>query len=37
MNNYRNGSSEPYSFLTVHTTLLADDTLRSRKNLLDSL
>ena len=27
----------PYSFLTIDTTLLADNPLRFRKNLLDSI
>ena len=30
-------TSRPYSFLTIDTTLPADDSLRFRKNLLDSL
>ena len=29
--------SEPYSFLTIDTTLPADNSLRIRKNILDSL
>ena len=33
----RKCSSEPYSFLTIDTTLPADDTLRFRKDILDSL
>ena len=33
---YRNFTKEPYSFLTIDTTLPADNPLRSRKNLLDS-
>ena len=33
----RKCASEPYSFLTIGTTLPADDSLRFRKNLLDSL
>ena len=33
---YRNCTKEPYSFLTIDTTLLADNLLRFRKNL-DSL
>ena len=37
MNIYRKCTSEPYSFLTIDTTLPADDPLRFRKNLLDSL
>ena len=31
---YKKCTSEPYSFLTIHTTLPADDPLRFRKNLL---
>ena len=34
---YRKCTSEPYSFFTIYTTLPADDPLRFRKNLLDSL
>ena len=30
-------TKQPYSFLTIDTTLPASDTLRFRKNLLDSL
>ena len=30
-------TSEPYSFLTIDITLPANDSLRFRKNLLDSL
>ena len=33
---YRNCTKKPYSFLTIDTTLLADNLLRFRKNL-DSL
>ena len=33
---YRKCTSEPYSFLTIDTTLTADNHLRFRKNLLDS-
>ena len=32
----RNFTNEPYSFLTIDTTLPADNHLRFRKNLLDS-
>ena len=32
---YRNCTNEPYSFLTIDTTLPADDPMRFRKNLLD--
>ena len=31
---YRKCTSEPYSFLTIDTTLPANDSLRFRKNLL---
>ena len=31
---YRECTKEPYSFLTIDTTLLASDPLRFRKNLL---
>ena len=34
---YRKCTSEPFSFLTIDTTLPADNLLRFRKNLLDSL
>ena len=34
---YRKCLSEPYSFLTIDTTLPANNSLRFRKNLLDSL
>ena len=34
---YRKCTSEPYSFLTIDTTLPANNSLRLRKNLLDSL
>ena len=34
---YRKCTSEPYSFLTIDTTLPAYNSLRFRKNLLDSL
>ena len=33
---YRECTKEPYSFLTVHTTLRASDSLRFRTNLFDS-
>ena len=33
----RKCTSEPYSFQTIDTTLLADNQLRFRKNLLDSV
>ena len=32
---YKKCTSEPYSFLTIDTTLPADDLLRFRKNILD--
>ena len=34
---YQKCTSEPYSFLTIDTTLPADYPLRFRKNLLDPL
>ena len=34
---YRKCTSEPYSFLTIDTTLPADNSLRFRENLLKSL
>ena len=34
---YRNCTTEPYSFLTIDTTLPADNPMRFRKNFLDSL
>ena len=34
---YKNYTKEPYCFLTIDTTLPADNHLRFRKNLLDSL
>ena len=34
---YRNCAKEPYSFLTIDTTLPADDPMRFRKNFSDSL
>ena len=37
MNIYRKCTSKPYSFLTIDTTLPANNPLRFRKNLLDSL
>ena len=33
---YRNCTKEPYSFLTIDTTLPADDPMRFRKNFSDS-
>ena len=35
-NIYRNCIKEPYSFLTIDTTLPADNPMRFRKNLLYS-
>ena len=35
MNIYRKCKSEPYSFLTIYTTLPANNPLRFRKNLID--
>ena len=37
MNIYRKCTSKPYSFLTIDTTLPADNPLRFRKNLLNPL
>ena len=37
MNIYKKCTSEPYSFLTIDTTLPANNSVRFRKNLLDSL
>ena len=34
---YREYTREPYSFLTIHTTLPASDPLIFRKKLFDSL
>ena len=34
---YRKCTKEPYTFLTIDTTLPVDNHLRFRKNLLDSL
>ena len=34
---YRKSTGEPDSFLTIDTTLLANDSLKFRKNLLDLL
>ena len=33
---YRNCTKEPYSFLTINTTLPANDPLRFRNNFSDS-
>ena len=33
---YRNCTKEPYSFLTIDTTLSADDPIRFRKNFSNS-
>ena len=37
VNNYRECTKEPFSFLAINTTLPASDPLRFRKNLLDPL
>ena len=37
MKSYREFTREPYSFLTIDTTLLASNPLRFRKNLFESL
>ena len=37
VNNYRECTKEPFSFLEINTTLPASDPLRFRKNLLDPL
>ena len=37
MNVYRKCTKEPYSFLTIDTTLRANNSLRFRKNFLDTL
>ena len=34
---YRECTNEPYTFLTIDTTLLESDPLRFRKHLFDSL
>ena len=34
---FRNYTNEPYSFLTIDTTLPADNPMKFRNNLLDSL
>ena len=34
---YRECTKEPYSFLTIHTTLPASNPLRFRKNLFNTL
>ena len=34
---YRKCTSKPYSFLSIDTTLPADNPLKFRKNILDSL
>ena len=36
MNIYRNCTKEPYSFLTIDTTLRADNPMRFRNNFSDS-
>ena len=37
MNIYRKCTSKPYSFLTIDTVLGANNRLRFRKSVLDSL
>ena len=37
LNIYRNCTNQPYSFLAIDTTLPADNSIRFRKSLLDSL
>ena len=37
VNNYRECTKEPFSFLTINTTFPASDPLRFRKNLLNPL
>ena len=37
MNIYKKCTIEPYSFLTIDTTLPANNSVRFRKNLLDLL
>ena len=37
MKTCRKRTSGPYSFLAIDTTLLANNSVRFRKNLLDSL
>ena len=37
LNIYRECTKEPFNFLTIDTTLPANDPLRLRKNLFDSL
>ena len=37
MNIYKKCTSEPYSFLTIDTTLPANNSLRFRENVLDPL
>ena len=37
MKMYRKCTSEPYSFLTIDTTLPANNSLRFKKNFLDPL
>ena len=37
LNNYGNCTDEPYSFLTIYTTLWGNNSLKFGKNLLDSL
>ena len=37
MNLYKKSIIEPYSFLVFHTTLSSDNSLRFRKNLLETI
>ena len=37
MNSYRECTKEPYTFLTIDTTLPSSNPLRFRKNLFDTL
>ena len=37
MNLYKNYTAEPYSFLVIDITLASDNSLRSRKNLVERI
>ena len=37
MNLYKESPAEPYSVLVIDTTLLADNSLRFRKNILEAI
>ena len=37
MNLYKKSTAEPYYFLNINTTLPSDNSLRFRKNLLDTI